>query len=402
MQCKNWTKSIKGTDDIELGISRASDLIYHCTAPDSQKADGLVFVIPGFGEDARGEYQRNLRTYIAETYNLMAVTVEFHCYQSRLSTGAAFVLTTEEFSDLRKLCAAHGIIISYPSELQGALARLPVYYEFDLRIAPSNGDYQNFGVMQALDHLAVLADILSGHGEQFDRENIVAFGASHGGYIAHMLSKFAPNTLRAVIDNSSYTDPKRGLMRTVPISLGKVQLNCVLISKWDLNDEKSDNYFFRGRSVIRGTSLLPHIKEMRRLSKRPCQYRMIHSVRDELEPIEDKRAQAELLASAGFDVVLKEADENDIDGRMVKTLEHGMNSSLRAVFDYFYPTLNPNPGKLDCELGTDAAYLGGDYIYSFSHGEQGCSALVVELNKPVDAKFYGGFKYGAQRIAYRA
>lgn len=400
MPCKEWTKSIKGVDDIELDIPRTSVLIYHCAAPESGPAEGLVFVISGFGEDAASDYQRKLRTYLAETYNLLAVSVEYHCYQSRLSTGANFVLAPEEFEDLCKLCAKYGILISYPYELQTALSRLPVYFELDLRIAPSNGDYQNFGVMQALDHLAVLADLLQERGGEFNQENIVAFGASHGGYIAHMISKFAPNTLRAVIDNSSYTDPKRGMMRTVPLTFGKMRLNCLLVSQWELDDQTSSRYFSPGRQSIRHTSSQMQIEEMRRLSQRTCQYRMLHSTQDELEPIEDKRKQAEMLINAGFDVVLKEAGEQDVDGRMVKHLEHGMDASLRALFDYFYPTLTPMPGKLDFELGSDVAYFCGEHLYAFSYGKNGCSMLVVPLDVQ-GAPNYGGHEYGKQKIEFQ-
>ncbi len=402
MVCKEWTKSVKGVDDVELGIPRTNPLIFHCTAPESGRAQGLVFVILDFGDAANSDHHRNFRAYLAETHNLLAVTVDYHCHQSRLPTGAQFSLSTEDLADLRALGAKHGILEAEPATLIGALATLTEHHEFDVHIAPSNGDYQNLGVIQALDHLTVLADLLSMHEGGFDQENIVAIGASHGAYIAHMISKFAPNTLRAVIDNSSYTDPGRGLLRVAPVILGNLRLNCRLVNKWIFDSPSSPNYFLRGRRMIRRTSTQSEIVEMGRFSQRTCQYRMIHSVHDGLEPIEEKRAQAQWLGEAGFDVVLKEiSEQQDSDSEMFKASALGVEASLRTVFDYFYPTLTPKPGRLDCELGSDIAYFCDDYYYSFLHQKDGCLMRVVPVPTAAPApKFYGQSNYGRQRVEF--
>lgn len=386
MPSKEWTKSIKGADDVELGIPRASPLIYHCAAPESGKANGLVFVIPGFGEDASGEDQHGLRAYLAERYGLLAVTVEYHCYRSRPLTGATLTFTEGEFRNFCALCAKHDISVASPLDVKDALLRLPRPYLFDLRLTPPNGDYQNFGVMQALDHLLVLADLRKPGGVAFDEANIVAFGSSHGGYIAHMIAKFAPNTLRGVIDNSSYTAPifsnPDGKLLFSPSLMVGYKLSRVdfyLETRWTKEDKAASAYYSDGRHAIRDLALPNHIQAARAASRRPCQYRMMHSVEDNVQPIEGKRQQAESLRAAGFDVALKEVTAKDIDGRMIKNLEHGMDASMRALFDHFYPTLQPSPGQLDTDLGTDVAYLCGDMIYSFGHGQWGCQMHVEHM-----------------------
>ena len=42
---------------------------------------------------------------------------------------------------------------------------------------------------------------------EFDTNNILCVGSSHGAYIAHLIHKFAPNTINGIIDNSGYTIP---------------------------------------------------------------------------------------------------------------------------------------------------------------------------------------------------
>lgn len=390
MSLVEWTKSIKGADDVELGIPRASQLVYHCTAPDTVRAQGLVFVIPGFGEDASGEYQRGLRAYLAEKYGLLAVTAEYHCYRSRPATGAAPIFAPEEYENFRIQCAKHGILVATPRDVKDALSRLPRAYQFNLRLSPPNGDYQNFGVMQALDHLLVLADLRKSQEIEFDEENIVAFGSSHGAYIAHMIAKFAPNTLRGVIDNSAYTAPPilghsaDGQLQFGPSCFDLYQLTGVRVdfyvdTRWTVADEAAPTHYSGWHHAIRDLALPKHMQATKETSGRPCQFRVMHSVADGIQPIDGRRQQAELLKATGFDVVFKEVTAEDIDGRMVKTLEHGMDASLRAVFDYFYPTLQPSPGQLDADLGTEAAYVCGDLIYSFGHGPWGCRMHVEDL-----------------------
>jgi len=381
MELREWSRAVKGADDIELGILRSSPLIYHCTAPAVGRSSGLVFVIPGFGEDAAGAYQQSLRAYLADKYDLLAVTVEYHCSQSRLSNGAVFNLSADEYEGLRKLCARHHVYIKRPEDVKQALAQLNIPYELDVHIAPGNGDYQNFGVMQALDHLLVLQDIRKDDSVSFDHTNIIAFGSSHGGYIAHLLAKFAPNTIHAVIDNSSYTNANFVYL-TAPSYFGRMKITCHLVTHWNFADPNSLFYFSPGCRAIRDTSSKPQIDTMRMAAQYPCQYRMAHSVFDDLEPIAKKREQAQWLKDAGFDAVLREFAEGDVDGEMIKSLGHGMDASLRAMFDYFYPTIVPAPERRsDSALGSSVAYLCDNLIFAFEHGDFGCAFNVSQFRK---------------------
>lgn len=385
MQCKEWTKAIKGADDFELGIARTSKLVYHCAAP-AAKADGLIFVIPGFGGASQDEELKALRAYLAATYNLLAVTVEYHCYRSRLPDGASIECTDEEFSALRGLCARHGIGLLHRVALMSTLAQLPVAYEFEVKVRPPNGDYQNFGVMQALDHLLVLHDLRQHVQASFDENNIIALGAGHGGYLAHLIAKFAPNTLRAVFDHSSLV--------AMPVSylfggkandaapyyyhIGKIRLFPLVATHWSL-DPHAAGYLSPGRQAIRNTALPSHVASMRQSAGRPCQYRMAHVAAAPPPLMADKRRQAELLAGAGFDVVL--SDQGSGQSVQSGDLTQGDDTfRLQTMFDGVYPSLVRNPGQPDCMLETSIAYLCDDLIYGFEHGKWGCAPNVNPMN----------------------
>lgn len=383
MPCKEWTKSIKGVDDIELGIPRASPLVYHCTAPESGKAEGLVFVIPDFGENSSGEALRGLRVHLAETYQLLAVTVEYHCLRSRLSDGARLDVSPAELASLSKLCAQHLVPLLDPNAMLTALAQLPKPYEFEFRIVPPNGDYQDLGLMQALDHFAVLQDIVSSIGSAgFEAGNLLVMGCGYGGYLAHLMAKIAPNTVRAIFEFAGLTGaPLHYLFGSnfgggAPYyyHAGKVRVFPLIETKWS-NDKISSNYFSTSHREIRDMASPQHSAAMRQSAQQPCCYRIGLLSQDNEGFLEMKRGQAEVLLKAGFDVVLKEYGVDGVD----KTAPVAL---IKELFEESYPRLPAGTGVPDYMLGSSIAYLCSDAIYSFEHGPWGCMMSVAPVSLP--------------------
>ncbi|HHD7223133.1 TPA: DUF2920 family protein, partial [Citrobacter freundii] len=72
-------------------------------------------------------------------------------------------------------------------------------------IEPKNNEYQNFGLLPALDIINAINDAIL----NFEMENskIILIGSSYGGYIANMVEKIAPGLVNAIIDNSSWSSP---------------------------------------------------------------------------------------------------------------------------------------------------------------------------------------------------
>jgi hypothetical protein len=380
MPCKEWTKSIKGVDDIELGIPRTSPLVYHCAAPESGKADGLAFVIPDFGEDPGGEALRGLRLHLAETHQLLAITVEYHCLRSRLSDGARLDVSQTELAALSKLCAQHGVALIDPKAMLTALAQLPEPYEFELRVIPPNGDYQDLGLMQALDHFAVLQDIATSMGSaEFEAGNVLVMGYGYGGYLAHLMAKIAPNTVRAVFEFAGLTEAplsylfgsRFGDVAPYYYHAGKVRVFPLIESKWS-NDKTSPRYFSNARRAIRDMASPRHSEAMRQSAQQPCRYRIGLLSQDEGGFVEMKRSQAEGLVRAGFDAVLRDYGVDGVEETTPVAL-------IRALFEEYYPQLPARQCAPDHVLGSSIAYLCDDAIYSFEHGSWGCMMNIAPL-----------------------
>lgn len=366
---------MRGVDDIELGLPRTSNLAYHCAAPASGAAAGLAFVIPGFGEEANGAALRDLRAHLAQTHGLLAVSVEYHCQRLRLADGARLDFSPQEFAALREVCLSHGVALLDKNALLAALAQLPVAYEFELAVIPPDGEYQNLGLMAALDHLAVLHDLLGTTGARFDAENILALGQGYGGYLAHLIAKLAPNTLRAVFDIAAPSIPSASWLfggeaeDAAPFHyhLGNIRITPRVLTRWSAERTRAE-WYSPARQSLRDTALPAHIATMRQAAERPCRYCMAHAAPAETPFAITKARQATRLAEAGFDVILESFPSGATP-----------TEALIRFFDRHYPALPPAPGLPDLLRETSISYLCGKLLYAFEHGRWGCSPSIVPL-----------------------
>jgi hypothetical protein len=371
---KRWSCSIPGPSDVELALKRPSPILYHGTAPDEQ-ARGLVFIVHGFGQDTNSEYDLHLREHVARTYRMAAVTVEYHCYRSRPPLGAQINVSPDALFKLEALARQSGIQESFsatrPEDLVEILGRrLLEPTEVPAELVPPNGDYQNFGVMQALDHLYVLRHLVE-QDVAFDRRRIWLFGSSHGGYLAHLIHKFAPNSFSALIDNSGYTRANHtylGLGPEVRIPVGQLTFACNVITRWTFSDVYSPTCFGIAQDLIRQTAFRPHQVESARVSGRGCRIRMVNLEQDPISPIGAKILQHQGYRKTGFDSELVRLGDPGALPEYVKSMTHG-DVSLKRLLDHFAPTLldHQSPNPLDGELGTELSFDCLEATYRIRH-----------------------------------
>ena len=205
---------ISSCDDIELGIKRSSPLSFYSCYDNTKDAKALLVIIPGLGEDSDLGYRANLIRTMAETYDVACISVDYHCIGNRPQLGAKFglddidreILTRELSSiginlpiDLKSIDCHEKVdlLLKFLSKeiiIRKERGILPADFRLNasITIVPTKNEYQNFGVMQAMDVLnAVLYTKKYINNAKFE-------------YLAHMCAKIAPWLVDAVIDNSSY------------------------------------------------------------------------------------------------------------------------------------------------------------------------------------------------------
>lgn len=217
-------------------------------------------------------------------------------------------------------------------------------------------------------------------------------GSSHGGYLAHLAAKIAPWLIDGVIDNSSYA---KFLWRLV--GFGKEvdfekyygcafgfaeNINLGLSDKtfWTINQE-SKNFFSLARRMIRYI-LEPIHLEIQANYPKPC-YISYHSFYDkEIAPPDEKLELYKYLKQFGFDAelyMIKNPDQ--IDGKFIKNLEHGMGMSIKTLIYKEFPSMlekiKQNPKK-DCKEKC-ISYPCEDLLYQFSEKDDKISLKIDRI-----------------------
>ena len=370
------TREIEPPRDFETGLIRSQPLRYHLTWPEG-RAKGLVFVIPGFGGDTDCRYAKRLRHHIAKTHGLAAASVRYHCIEARPTNGATRTIGEREHLMLVGLAALRGVRIDDPRDLDEVIFKLAAAGEAALIqgvLEPGQGETQNFGLLQAMDHLAALGDMLE-RGPAFDSRRVVAFGSSHGGYIAHMMAKIAPRSLAMVLDNSGYVQPPMAYLgigsspELVEVQDG-LQFLLRTRSAWTVDDRAAPNFYDRNWDLIRDMGFPPHLAAMRAAAGggAATRYLMFNAAEDDVSDPGAKLRQARALQAAGFEADLRLVGQADIDGVMFKRLVHALDASLKTLFDHCAQHIPSRSVLLDAERGSAVAYDCVDIGYRFAHG----------------------------------
>ena len=94
---------------------------------------------------------------------------------------------------------------------------------------------------------------------------------------------------------------------------------------------------------------------------------MLNSSTDGISRPEWKQEQLRALKANGFDAELRMIQQSDLDGKIVKSLMHGMDASIGGIFGLYADRLTANPTQLDRKLGTCLTFECYDYVYRFEH-----------------------------------
>ena len=395
---------ILSCDDVELGIKRSSALSFYACYDDFKEAKTLLVIISGFGEDSDSGYRTHLMQTMVENYDVACISVDYHCIGNRPQLGAKFGLDDIDRAILIKELAKIGITLPIDlkivdnydktSVLLKSLSEeitirkengvLPDDFSLDISMTmlSTKNEYQNFGVMQALDVLnAVLYTKKNICDQKFKNIPVVMVGSSHGGYLAHMCAKIAPWLVNAVIDNSSYAKflwqligfgKEIDFTRFFGCGTGNLyeNLNLYFCDKtyWTLND-KSPYYFNESREEIRNILNPKHLKVQSKFRK--TFYIGYHCVNDDLAPAKDKTELYEALKKLKFDATLHMIkDESEVDGKFIKSLTHGMGMSYKLLLQRELPDVMKKilskKDKKDEINERCIEYKCGDLLYKFS------------------------------------
>ncbi|EOA4574997.1 DUF2920 family protein [Campylobacter jejuni] len=388
----NQTFEIDSCDDVELNIKRTSKLEYRISYDDEKEIKAIVFIIGGFGSNANISFLDFDREYIAKNFDVVAVNVFYHCFCHRRSNvekySAITMFTKEDVSNLSQALLEIGVNINVNLEnaqqcyellnqnittlkSQGKLAQ-NYQAKFTSTFIPPNGDYQNFGIMAAIDHINTLKDLVKRFPKFADLPKIYG-GGSYGGYLALLIAKIAPWYVDGVIDNSGTVLP---LLRYI-IGRDLEQFDFIfndpntlieMFTKtyWTREDEKLPYFFANENYMIRSLLNSSHLIIQVNVNKNIVLV-SYHSSKDEFNTSKDKQTLFLAYKELGYDATLHLIkDESEVDGRFIKDLNHGMRITDKALFRKELPLMLKKLQKRKSFMQENSiSYPCGDKIFTF-------------------------------------
>ena len=328
------------TNDFEFGVNKQRNCTYRIY--NQQYNHGLVVYIPGFGADL-GSYTENFCKKISDQYQIACHSVEYFCMYCRPEIGAELEFEQEDITKIAAIIqASQGRtyverLIDYTEKQNSAMTAIA-------SLKPKNEEYQNFGIMAALDIINCLKDAVGRFA--LNRNNIILIGSSYGGYLANLVTKFYPGLVRAVFDNSGWATPNLRYVVGRELNLpelglqvtDKLTLHLYVKSPWTLK-EGLPNSFAREKVAIRSFTQ-DQIQQMAAQGGLDTFYVFYHSIIDAIAPTSEKIAMVKALVQCQFiHIHLEVMEEHDVDGTFIKSLDHGMGLSMITFFDRAYSQL---------------------------------------------------------------
>lgn len=320
--------------DIELNILR-SPLSYTLVYPDDGVVPdtGLLFWIVPWGMNPTHEYsQDKLMPHMANTSNCIVVALEYHgmkvkCGSAKFGYHQAWPQMMHERYGTPLVNDVDAVIADM---IEKGMTHIDMIQELALQTS-HEGDYLSWGLLPALDYIAVLGEILKSH--NVNRKKLILFGSSYGGYIVSMILKLMPNTFSCAIENSGFTG-------AVPKEMNNQEFSnpvCVTRpdgfsfpafaqSPWTFTNPDAPNYFKPEYTAIRDLLQVSHFTP----SQTPLY--SFHSTEDEIVPWGPKVTFCTFRKSFA-PTFQKFITPDDIDGNLFKTMTHGMNASMKGLFD---------------------------------------------------------------------
>ncbi|EKQ5604334.1 DUF2920 family protein [Campylobacter coli] len=389
----NQTFEIDSCDDVELGIKRTSKLEYRISYDDEKDIKAIVFIVGGFGANANISFLDFDREYIAKNFDVVVIHVFYHCFCARQSIDQKYnpkLIPNQDDLErvngiLKNINLGHlsvnkdnfeqiiPLIEQKANEMkQAGLVDESQKIELSCDFIPPNGDYQNYGIMAAIDHINALKDLVKRFPEFADLPKIYG-GGSYGGYLSLLIAKIAPWYVDGVIDNSGSALPPLNyiLGREMEHSYGDYYEDfphnrIIFFLKTHWTRKENSPYFFNNENYFIRTLLNKDHLILQSQKNKNIIYVSYHSKEDPLTPANFKEQTMQILKILGYDVSLNLIDENKIDGKFIKNLDHGCGIPDKALFRKELPLMLEKLQKRKSFMQENSiSYPCGNKVFTF-------------------------------------
>lgn len=309
-----YTLTLTGQPYFNHHAERNLHVFYTIPEEDPCKATGVLLLIAGFGGDANSRVYSKMRQEFSDSQKLIVVQCDYFGYE--------FMGHETEQNTHKRLEEISGRI----HHMMEAGEHVASFLEENFEQTETSDSFCELGLFQALDNIRALKyvmDFLSEHHNiTFDHNKILAYGFSHGAYLALFCNALMPNLFSAIIDNSGWVYP--------------VYLYQPRIRSFSWNDPNSNfsgtfylKIFYQGLQWIDDAEIY-NLNRLYAKFRNKARIISFHGTDDALVSTSEKRHFLKKIANTKFYII----EENDIDHHLFKNTKHGMGTNFLELF-YF-------------------------------------------------------------------
>jgi len=304
-----------------FGSSRERNVEVFYTEPEDgvNSATGFLLLISGFEGDTRANVYKKMRVEFSDRQNLVVVECDYMGYQ---------------FMGSQTMKEVHGIMQGLAEKINGMLERgesLPkeVLSEHFLQ-EESPDDFCELGLFQALDNLRALKgvmDLMKCRGYEYNENRIIAYGYSHGAYLALLCNALRPHLFSGILDNSGWV---------YPVYLYRPRICSGVWSDSGTGESRKLFVFvdYQGRQWIDDLEVY-NLRRMYSQFHNHARILSFHGEEDGLVPLKEKENFGDGVDNLRL-YVIREAD---VDGKIFQNTKHGMGSDFLRLF-YFVNSID--------------------------------------------------------------
>ncbi|MGN0154399.1 MAG: DUF2920 family protein [Lachnospiraceae bacterium] len=317
-------------------------LTIYFNEPDSgiNENTGLLLFIAGYGGYANSNVYRKMRFQFADMYNLVTIQCDYFGSEFMQNPHSEDIQIPQEA--LQQHLNSSEIALLF--EDYASNEYLLHDKKFSYKVCPDEtlSNYNDMGPVQAMDHLItlkVVTDILHQNHYHFNQKKVIAYGQSHGAYLAHLCNCYMPGIFSAIIDNSAYITPFfMNHTRDFSVSMPKYTLIQQISYLAGRTEPDMELYDLKTRyaSITNQAHIIA-----------------FHGSEDNMTTVSEKRSLLKTIPHTNFLVI----DDALVDHHIFHSTIHGMNADFLHLFAYVYE-------NYELECSSNCLQFSDQYIHT--------------------------------------
>ncbi|WP_142414604.1 DUF2920 family protein [Hathewaya massiliensis] len=286
---------------------------------------GILLFIAGYGGNAISNVYKKMREEFADKYNLVTIQSDYFGYEFMQSSKNINIPEIDK-KELSKFFSNDEIKEIYNENKLDFNKLIEIGKKYTITLnakeSLSNESLYNFndmGIMQALDNIVAVLKVMSilyENGYEFNTKKVIIYGHSQGAYLSYLCNRFCPTLFSCIVDNSSWLYPQYLIYnRICYYFIDKLTLNVefeYLARRLNLNNKILElNYLYSD-------------------FENNCKIISYHGVTDNLISNVEKKNFCSKIRQCDYN----EVTEEDVDGEIFKSTNHGLDADFLKLFDY--------------------------------------------------------------------